>query len=56
MGISKNSLLGMRYAAANGVEFKNSLMVGRQSLLVEKNDIMKILGTTWGGGGICMRR
>ncbi|MDR2795991.1 MAG: class I SAM-dependent methyltransferase [Spirochaetaceae bacterium] len=50
MGIAKSALLGMRYAAANGVEFKNTLMVARLAILMKKNELKRILGITGGGG------
>jgi SAM-dependent methyltransferase len=45
MGITKSSLLGMCYAAANGVEFKNTLMVARHAMLMTKGEVKKILRT-----------
>jgi hypothetical protein len=50
MGIARNSLLGLCYAAANGIEFKNTLTIGRMHFLVRKCDAMKMLGITGGGG------
>jgi hypothetical protein len=51
MGITKSSLLGMRYAAANGAEFKNTLTVARLGVFMKKHEAEKIL-KTWGGGGV----
>lgn len=50
MGIVKSSIFGMRYAAANGVEFKNTLMAARQAILMPKREIEKILQIGGGGG------
>jgi hypothetical protein len=49
MGIAKSSLLGMRYAAANGVEFKNTLTVARLAVFMTKREAESIL--KMGGGG-----
>jgi hypothetical protein len=40
----------MCYAAANGVEFKNTLTVARQGILMAKRCVKKILHTGGGGG------
>jgi hypothetical protein len=51
MGIAKEALVGMCYAAENGVKFTNTAMIGRQGILMTRQTAAKILKKYEGGGG-----
>ncbi|MDR2659604.1 MAG: hypothetical protein LBC27_06405 [Spirochaetaceae bacterium] len=51
MGIAKEALIGMCYAAENGVTFTNTAMIGRLAILMTKQTAVKILKKYTGGGG-----
>jgi hypothetical protein len=43
MGIGKESILTMCYADLNGVDFKDTLMIGRQNVFIRKEEIYGLL-------------
>jgi hypothetical protein len=51
MGVNKEALIGMCYAAQNGVKFTNTAMIGRHGIHMTKQTANKILKKYGRGGG-----